>query len=79
MPPTRGWWNMTCWNGLSREQQQRLINYGNLEFGYRPEGWCERPAEVCVETMHDAAPGPRFYCARCAVAFLVEEADHAPR
>jgi hypothetical protein len=68
---TRGWWNLACWNGLSADQQNRLINVGNLPIGYRPEGGgCNNGAEVCVETMYDTAPGPRFYCVACAVEYL---------
>jgi hypothetical protein len=66
----RGWWNMVCWNGLSVEQQRRLLDVGNLEFGYRPEGDCPRGAEVAIETEDDTAPGPRFYCTLCALAYL---------
>ena len=65
-----GWFGMTCWNGLSAEQQERLIEHGNLEFGYRPAGECPNGAEVSIETMEDQAPGPRFYCRSCAAAFL---------
>ena len=68
---TRGWYGLVCWNGLSSEQQQTLINVGVLPIGYKPEGsHCHNGAEVAVETMWDAAPGPRFYCTECAVKFL---------
>jgi rubredoxin len=30
---------------------------------------------VCVETMHDLAPGPRFYCRGCAIAYLQEQGE----
>lgn len=83
--PSNGWYDMVCWNGLSPEQQERLIHVGNLPMGYRlravaaltptADGVCKRPAEVCVETMYDAAPGPRFYCRECAVAFLQNGED----
>jgi hypothetical protein len=49
-----------------------LIERGVLEFG----SWipacdsCPNGAEVEVATMWDEAPGPRFYCRRCAVEFL---------
>lgn len=66
----RGWFNMTCWNGLSAAQQTRLIEVGNLPLGYQPEGECPRGAEVAIETEDDAAPGPRFYCVPCAVDHL---------
>lgn len=69
---TRGWWNMACWNGLSHDQQRRLIEVGNLPIDYQPEGDCPNGAEVCIETMHDEASGPRFYCVPCAIAFLEE-------
>jgi hypothetical protein len=69
----RGWWNMACWNGLSHAQQRRLIEHGNLPIDYRPEGECQRGAEVCIETQDDAAPGPRFYCRPCAIAYLLSE------
>jgi hypothetical protein len=75
---TRGWWNMACWNGLSTEQQQRLIHVGNLEFGYEPTGDCPNPAQVAIEMERDAAPGPRFYCLPCAIEDLKSaEADSA--
>ena len=35
---SRGWWNMACWNGLSDDQQNRLLAQGNLPIGYEPEG-----------------------------------------
>lgn len=66
----RGFWGMHCWNGLSVDQQNRLIGHGNLPIGFQPEGECERPAALCIETIEDEAPGPRFYCVPCAVAFL---------
>lgn len=60
---------MACWNGLSHVQQTRLIQVGNLPWGYTPEGVCQRGAEVEVpEQDGDAAPGPRFYCFVCAAA-----------
>jgi len=67
---TRGWFNMACWNGLSNEQQQRLIEVGNLPINYTPEGECQNGASLCIETQDDKAPGPRFYCTPCAVDFL---------
>lgn len=69
----RGWWGLACWNGLSPEQQRKLIDDGNLEIGYTPAGWCTNGAEVCVETQNDRAPGPRFYCRTCAVEYLAAE------
>lgn len=69
------WWDMSCWNGLSSDQQRRLLAAGNLPIGYRPEGECPNGAEVGIETEHDIAPGPRFYCRSCAIAFLSEMAD----
>ena len=68
----RGWWHMTCWNGLSAEQQKRLIEVGNLPLGYEPEGVCLNGAEVEVTTTWDWAPGPRFYCLPCATEFLIQ-------
>lgn len=65
-----GWFGLTCWNGLSAEQQRRLIEHGNLEIGYTPEGLCKRGAEVSIELPTDVAPGPRFYCCECAIAYL---------
>ena len=43
---------------------------GNLPYGYVPEGDCQRGASVGIETEHDTAPGPRFYCRECAIAYL---------
>ena len=68
--PQFGWWNMTCWEGLSPAQQHRLITHGNLPFGYTPEGTCPNGAEVEVTTVWDEAPGPRFYCRGCAARYL---------
>jgi len=61
---------MACWNGLSDEQQHRLIDVGNLEFGYEPAGRCPNGARVAIETEQDTAPGPRFYCVPCALVYL---------
>jgi hypothetical protein len=70
-PPVRGgWWNMACWNGLSEDQQTRLIQVGNLPMGYEPEGDCRNGAAVAVECEGDEASGPRFYCLSCAVLYL---------
>ena len=33
----RGWWGMCCFNGLSLEQQHRLVTWGNLPIGYEPQ------------------------------------------
>jgi len=66
---------MACWNGLSEDQQRRLIEHGNLPFGYQAEGWCSYGAEVEVTTMEDEAPGPRFYCLVCATAYLLEKLE----
>lgn len=63
---------MACWNGLSIAQQVRLIEHGNLPFGYQPAGTCERGASVAIECQQDKAPGPRFYCAPCAIEYLSE-------
>jgi hypothetical protein len=72
----RGWWNMVCWNGLSADQQTRLVEVGNLPMGYRPEGTdCPNGAQVAIETEDDSAPGPRFYCYPCAIAYLREKSD----
>lgn len=67
-----GYWGMHCFNGLSRAQQERVVNHGNLPFDFEPEGDCPNPAEVEVTTMWDLMPGPRFYCASCAVRYLAE-------
>ena len=65
---------MTCWNGLSTEQQRRLVEWGNLPLGYRAEGECLNGAEIAIETEADAAPGPRFYCRTCAFLYLRKSA-----
>jgi len=72
----RGWWNMGCWNGLSPEQQSRLIEWGNLALGYELEGACQNPASVAIETEHDRSPGPRFYCLPCGITYLQSEVDN---
>jgi len=64
------WWGMVCWNGLSPSQQRELVERGTLEFGYKPRGRCKTGAEVAIETVADASPGPRFYCLPCAVAYI---------
>jgi len=69
------WWGMCCWHGLSLSQQHRLIEHGNLEFGYTPRGRCKSGAEVAIETLADQSPGPRFYCLPCAVAYVNALAD----
>ena len=66
----RGWWGMVCWNGLSAAQQERLLTWGNLPFGYTPEGECPNGAEAEVTTMYDSAPGPRFYCLACLPGYI---------
>jgi hypothetical protein len=68
----RGYWGMFCWNGLSAEQQDRLIKVGNLPFGFKPEGDCPNGAELEITTMYDEAPGPRFYCRACGAEYLAE-------
>lgn len=71
MTAARGWWNMSCWNALSPDQQHRLITVGNLPIFSDAEGdGCTNGAEVAIETPADAAPGPRFYCRPCAITFL---------
>lgn len=65
-----GYCGMPCWNGLSTGQRRRLIEVGNLPFGWQPEGPCPRPADCEVTTKDDAAPGPRFYCYDCARDYL---------
>lgn len=75
----RGWFNLPCWNGLSTEQQVRLISWGNLPLGYEPEGWCPNGATVSIESEEDAAPGPRFYCYGCAIAYLERLRDGTDR
>jgi hypothetical protein len=65
-----GYWGMHCFNGLSVDQQYRVVHTGNLPFGYEPEGECPNPAEVEVTTMYDLMPGPRFYCLSCVVEHL---------
>lgn len=73
-----GFWGMPCWNGLSAEQQRRLIEYGNLPIGFTPEGSCQRAADLSVETTDDEAPGPRFYCYPCGAEYLAER-EAAPK
>jgi hypothetical protein len=66
-----GWYNMICFNGLSKDQQHFLVFEGYLPIGYRPEGRCTNGAEIEITTMHDLMPGPRFYCRDCAVEHLL--------
>ena len=69
-PKARGWYNLTCWNGLSQHQQSVLIRVGTLPIGSKPMGECLQGAAVAIETEDDTAPGPRFYCRPCAIAYL---------
>jgi hypothetical protein len=67
----RGWYNMICWNGLDEAQQTMLIERGVLTMGnWEPRGICQNGAEIAIEWINDVAPGPRFYCAECAVKHL---------
>lgn len=69
----RRWWGLACFNGLSAEQQERLLKVGVLPFGYEPEGGplaCQNGAQVAIETEEDTTPGPRFYCWPCALRYL---------
>ena len=68
----RGLWRLTCWNGLSTEQQERLLTIGNLPIGYTPGGPCLNPAQVGVETSEDEAPAPRFFCFDCAIEYITQ-------
>jgi hypothetical protein len=64
------WWDLACFNGLSKDQQQFLVTEGFLPIGYEPEGECPNGAEVAIETEHDDFPGPRFYCMDCGLGYL---------
>lgn len=76
MTAARGLYGLSCWNALSAAQQERLIKVGNLEIFSRAEGTgCDRGAEVGIETQGDEAPGPRFYCRPCAIAYLTDQLD----
>jgi hypothetical protein len=66
----RGLYGLVCWNGLSADQQQRLLTWGNLPIGYQPHGECPNPAECGIETRDDVAPGSRFYCYPCGAEYL---------
>jgi len=67
----RGWFGLSCWNALSTEQQDRLIEHGGLPLGSLAEGdSCTSGASVAIERQDDTAPGPRFYCRPCAVQYL---------
>jgi len=67
---SRGWYNMLCFNSLDGALQRRLVYYGNVPMGHAEDGRCHNPAEVEVTTVHDAMPGPRFYCLPCAIEYL---------
>jgi hypothetical protein len=71
---------MPCWNALHPEQQDRLIEIGNLPINYVERDPWHTGAEVAIELPDDQAPGPRFYCRPCAISLLLgvtatEEAD----
>jgi len=74
--PARGWWGMTCWNGLSAEQAEFLRTEGYLEWGTVPAGECPNGAEVEITTMFDEFPGPRFYCRGCGASYLSTLSSH---
>lgn len=71
------WYGLWCWNGLSHEQQRKLIERGSLNafdpHDSVPQGGCKNLATVAIETVHDEAPGPRFYCMNCAIGHLIEQ------
>lgn len=70
MNPT-GYWQMWCFNALSREQREQVVIQGYLDIGWQPEKVeCAEAAELEVETVYDAMPGPRFYCIPCAIKYL---------
>ena len=75
MTHQRGFWGMYCFNGLSVDQREFLVEEGYLPIGYRPEGPCLNGAVVGIETELDLFPGPRFYCTECAVKYLMEVED----
>jgi hypothetical protein len=65
------WWrDMVCWNGLSGDQQEFLRTEGYLPIGFFYDGYCRKPIQVEIITIHDEFPGPRFYCAGCAIEYL---------
>jgi hypothetical protein len=67
---------MPCWNGLSAEQQDRLLTIGNLPITDNLSvnlGECPNGAELEITTMYDVAPGPRFYCRSCAARYVLDE------
>lgn len=68
----QGLYVLWCFNALSADQQKRLVEWGNLPFGYKPEGdQCSRPAQVGIEVGgDDQTPGPRFYCFRCGIEYI---------
>lgn len=70
-----GWYRLSCFNGLSGLQQQRVLEWGNLPFGYEAEGECSRGAEVAIEFADDPTPGPRFLCRQCAAEYLMSKTD----
>jgi hypothetical protein len=73
--PRRGWWGLPCFNGLSEAQQKRVVEVGNLEIGYQPEGPCLIGAEIEITTIWDEFPGPRFYCLSCGIEYLTQKAS----
>lgn len=69
---------MPCFNGLSDEQQKRVVEWGNLPFAYEPAGTlCENGAEVGVYLDTDEYPGPRYYCRNCAIDWIRRSAVEA--
>jgi hypothetical protein len=46
--------------------------------GFVPSGPCTSGAEVAIETEHDKAPGPRFYCRACAIEYLTAHDVETP-
>lgn len=69
-----------CWNGLSRSDQGSIRAFGRPTDGdhsalatYVDEP-CRKEATVAVEVFGPGPPGPRLYCAPCALAYLLAAA-----
>lgn len=71
-----GLWGLWCFNALSDEQQQLVVEEGYLPMGRKqPEQLdrCDKPAVIELAwTVWDRFPGPRFYCTACAIKRLAE-------
>lgn len=67
---------LPCWNALSEDQRNGLIDRGGRVREPEGDDSDHPPATVLIEApLDEAAPGPRFYCYDCAALRAAELAD----